>query len=434
MPFPFTDDAVLEPWWWNAARLSERLPKAELPPFADVVIVGGGYTGLSAALTLARAGRDVVVIDAEVPGFGASSRNGGMIGSGHRVSFGDLERRYGGGVAEEVMREGVRALAFTTNLIEQENIDCDYRQTGRFRCAWRPSDYETLARDAEFLRSKLDMPVEMVPRAEQRKEIASDRYHGGCLYLAHGGLHPAKFLRGLLTAAERAGVKVVAPQRVLSVAHEGDALEVTTDGGSITAGDVVMATNGYTGSELPHLRNALMPIASYMIATKPLGANRVRDLIPQGRMIVETRSRTCYYRPSPDGERILLGGRAALRHIDTRKSGPILRDLLLSVLPQLSDTRISHSWLGTLGFTNDHVPRVGKDRNGVHFALGYSGSGVAMAPYLGWRVAQKLLGTSEAVCGFDRLRLDAVPFRFGLPLALPFVEMWYRLKDMKEGN
>lgn len=433
MTAAFTDNPTFEPWWWEAVPRQTGTPPREVPSTADVVIVGAGYTGLSAALELARAGRDVVVIEAETPGFGASSRNGGMIGSGHRVSFADLEKKYGSGVAEGVMREGMQALAFTTDLIEREAIDCDYCQTGRFRCAWRPQDYETMARDAEFLRDTLGMPVEMVPRAEQTREIASDRYHGGCLFLAHGGLHPAKFHHGLQSLASQAGAKIIAPLRVQGVQHNGDSFEVTTARGSISARDVIMATNGYTGAESPAFRNALMPIASFMIATEPLGANRVRDLIPQGRMIVETRSRTCYYRPSPDGERILLGGRAALRHIDPKHSGPILRELLLSVLPQLSDTRISHSWLGTLGFTMDHVPRIGRDRHGVHFALGYSGSGVAMAPYLGWRVAQKVLGSAEADCGFDRLTLDPVPLRFGLPLALPFVEMWYRLKDMREG-
>lgn len=428
----FADSPTFEPWWWEAVP-RRRNAEPKLPAKADVVIVGGGYTGLSAAIEMARAGREVVVVEAEAPGFGASSRNGGMIGSGHRVSFAQLERRYGAGTAEELMREGVRALAFTTDLIEREGIGCDFRRVGRLRCAWRPADYEALARDADLLRAKLGIPVEMVPRSEQRAEIASDRYHGGCLFPAHGGLHPAKFHQGLLTLAETAGATVVSPLRVTGVESSAGGFSVATAQGKIAARDVVMATNGYTGPEAPALRAALMPIASYMIATEPLGANRVRDLIPNARMIVETRSRTCYYRPSPDGERILFGGRAALRHIDPRRSAPILRDLMLGVLPQLSDARISHSWLGTLGFTRDHVPRVGRDRHGVHFAVGYSGSGVAMAPYLGWRVAQKVLATSEAACGFDKLDLDPVPMRFGLPLALPFVEMWYRMKDMREG-
>ncbi len=419
----FTDDPVFDPWWWEAVPRQRREMPPSLPARADAVIVGGGYTGLSAALELARAGRDAVVIEAECPGYGASSRNGGMIGSGHRVAFGDLEKRYGAGIAEELMHEGVRALAFTTELIEREGIDCDFRRTGRFRCAWRPRDYETLARDAEFLRSRMGIETAMVPRAEQHNEIASDRYHGGCLFPSHGGLHPAKFHQGLWSLAERAGATVVAPLRVSGVEHGTDGFRVATPAGAIEARDVIMATNGYTGAESPALRKALLPIASYIVATEPLGANRIKDLIPQGRMIVETRSRTCYYRPSPDGERIVFGGRAALRHIDPRASAPILRQLMLSVLPQLADAKISHSWLGTLGFTLDHLPRVGRDGDGVHYALGYSGSGVAMAPYLGWRAAQKVLGTPEADGGLDRLSVDPVPFRFGLPLALPFVEM-----------
>ncbi|MEQ8665406.1 MAG: FAD-binding oxidoreductase [Rhodospirillales bacterium] len=423
-----------EPWWWEAVPRRWRAEPPALPSRADAIVVGGGYTGLSAALALARAGRDVVVIEAETPGFGGSARNAGMIGSGHRVSFGNLEKRYGAGIAEELMREGVRALSFSSGLIEQEGIDCDFRRVGRLRCAWRPQDYETLARDAEILRNKVGIEAEMVPRAEQHREIASDRYHGGCLFPTHGGLHPAKFHQGLWALTETAGARVVAPVRVSAIEGDSGEYTVTTAHGAVRARDVVVATNAYTGPESPGLRRSLMPIASYMFATEPLGANRLRDLIPNDRMIVETRSRTCYYRPLPDDDRLLFGGRAALRHVDPRKSGPILHQLMLSVLPQLGDVKITHSWFGTLGFTMDHLPRVGRDRNGVHYAVGYSGSGVAMAPYLGWRAAQKILGTSEASCAFDKLSVDPVPFRMGLPIALPFVEMWYRLKDWKEGT
>ena len=170
----FTDKPVFEPWWWEAVPRQRNAEPATLPERADVAVVGGGYTGMSAALALARAGRDVVVVEAETPGYGGSARNAGMIGSGHRVSFGSVEKRYGAGVAEEVMREGLRALTFSTDLIARENIDCDFRRSGRFRCAWRPSDYEMLARDAETLRSKVGLEVEMVPRAEQHREIQSE--------------------------------------------------------------------------------------------------------------------------------------------------------------------------------------------------------------------------------------------------------------------
>ncbi len=435
---------IHEPWWWQDAprRHPDSQPDSQKPQISpprncDVVIVGGGFTGLSAALTLAQAGRSVCVLEAQAPGSGASTRNGGMIGSGHKVPFAALEKKYGEPVALEAMREGLRALEFTTNLIKTENIDCDFALTGRFRGAWRAMDYEATAREIEFLRQKIDLPAQMVSKAEQHTEVTTDRYHGGCIFHSHGGLNPAKFYDGILQNAEQAGAQVFGYSPVIDIEKNQAGFEVKTPDTKIQARDVLMATNGYTSRLAPEMFKRLIPISSYMITTEPLGRERVQALIPKMRMIVETRSRHCYYRPSPDGTRIMLGGRAALRQIDTVKSGRILRKLLVGIFPSLVDVSISHSWQGTLGFSTDHMPRIGRagrDADGYYYAMGYSGSGVAMAPYLGWRAAHKILGTNEGKTGFDVLDFETVNFRSFLPVGLPFVEMWYALKDHHEGT
>lgn len=428
-----TGDARFAPWWWEAAPPTEGLPTS-LPQEVDVAIIGAGYTGTTAALTCARAGRAVVLIETEDPGYGASTRNGGMIGSGHRVGFDDLARQYGDVVAEEVLREGLRALEYATGVIESESIDCDFKRCGRFRGAWRRGDYEVIGREVDFLQKKIGLEAHMVPRSEQHREIAVEAYHGGCVYTSHGGLHPAKFYRGLLDKAMTAGVQVAARTAVTAIKRVGTAFLVQTTRGTFRAGEVIVASNGYTTRTVPSLRRKVIPIASYMIATEPLGVDRVRAMIPGGRMIVETRSQHCYYRPSPDGERILLGARAALSHIDPAKSAISLRRLLVGLFPDLRDMRVSHSWLGTLGFSQDHLPHIGKTPGGVHYALGYSGSGVAMAPYLGWRVANKVLGTEDGATGFDNLRHPGVLLRDFVPLGLPMVNVWYRIKDIMEGS
>ena len=427
-----TDDVRFDPWWWEAAPPAGGLPKS-LPQEIDVAIIGAGYTGTTAALTCARAGRSVVLVETEDPGYGASTRNGGMIGSGHRVGFADLSRRYGERVAEEILREGLRALEFATGLIESEQNDCDFSRCGRFRGAWRREDYETIGREVDFLRKKIGLEVHMVPQSEQHREIAVDAYHGGCVYTSHGGLHPGKFYRGILAKALVAGVQVAARTAVTAIQRAGSAFLVQTTRGTFRAGEVIVASNGYSTRAEPSLRRRIIPIASYMIATEPLGADRVKAMIPGRRMIVETRSQHCYYRPSPDGERILLGARAALSHIDPAKSALSLRRLLVGLFPDLKNMRVSHSWLGTLGFSKDHLPHIGRTPGGVHYALGYSGSGVAMAPYLGWRVANKVLGTEDGVTGFDSIDHSVVLLREFVPIGLPVVNAWYRIKDIMEG-
>lgn len=430
-----TGDARLSPWWWEAAPPA-KTPPIQLPQEVDVAIIGAGYTGATAALTCARGGRSVLLLEAEEPGFGASTRNGGMIGSGHRVGYDALAREYGESAAEEVLREGLRALEYATGLISSENIDCDFVRCGRFRGAWRHTEYVAIGQEMEFLKKKIGLQAHMVPRKEQHKEVAADVYKGGCVYESHGGLHPAKFYRGILDKAVEAGAQVAAHTAVTTIRRSGTraGYVVETSQGTFHAGDVIVASNGYTNRAVPSLRRKIIPVASYMIATEPLGKDRVQALIPSGKMIVETRSQHCYYRASPDGERILLGARAALHHIDTARSAIKLRRLLVGLFPELKDMRVSHSWLGTLGFSQDHLPHIGKTGDGIHYAVGYSGSGVAMAPYLGWRVANKVLGNADGATGFDTIRHPGVLLREFVPLGLPMVNMWYCMKDFAEGS
>lgn len=426
-PSVFTPDVRFEPWWWEAAP-RPRLAEAPLPAASDVVVVGSGFTGLSAALELARAGREVLVLEAGEPGEGASSRNGGMIGSGHRLMFDDLARRNGAETARAVLGEGLAALEFTAGLIEREQIACHFARTGRFRAACAPAHYDAIGRETERLRKEIGLEAEMVPRGEQHREVATDFYHGGCLYPRHGGLHPGLFHQGLLDRVIAAGAAIAARTPALGIDRQGAGFEVATPRGRVRAGQVVVASNGYTGAESPAFRRRLVPISAYMIATEPLEPTRLKGLIPGGRMIVETRRRHCYYRLSPDGRRLLFGGRAALHAVDPGRSGARLRGFLADLFPELASVRVSHSWSGRLGFTMDDLPHIGV-RDGVHFALGYNGSGVAMAPWLGHRIARKLLGDAEGAGPFERLPFAAVPLYFGRPWFLPLLDVWFRARD-----
>ena len=421
-----------KPFWWEAApRESEQ--EVNLPATADCVVVGAGYAGLNAALTLARAGRSVVVCEAGPPGFGASSRSGGMIGHGHRLSYSNLIALYGAAKAKTLIGEGMASLDYVKQLINSEGIDARLSAVGRLRGAWTQADYDTMGREAELLRRDLGLPVDVVQKSDMHKEIASDSYQGGLVFHSHGGVHPALFQQGLLGVACSAGVEVAGFTPVTRIDRQIDHTLVHTPRGSIKARDVIVATNGYSAGPVLDFARRLVPMPSFLIATEEIGENRVRDLIPNLRMIVETREKHLYYRPSPDGKRIILGGRAALHPIELEEAKVRLRKELVALFPSLAQTGISHVWTGNIAMTRSDLPGIGK-LGGLWYALGCNGSGVALMPYLGHKLALKILGDKEGVTAFDDIPFKAIPFYDGRPWFLPLMTAWYRGRDWLRGN
>lgn len=421
-----------EPYWWEAAP-RETPEGAALPAKADVVVVGGGYAGLSAALTLARGGRSVVVCEAGSPGFGASSRSGGMIGHGHRLSYSKLIEVYGPDKARALIREGMNSLDFTKALIADEAIDAGLQLVGRLRGAWTEADYATMGREAELLRREVGLPVDLVQSSDMRRDIAADCYKGGLIFHSHGGVHPALFQQGLLAVARKAGAQVAGFAPVTRIGREAGGFRVETGRGTIATRDVVVTTNGYSGRPVVSLARRLVPIPSYLIATGEIGENRVAELIPNRRMIVETREKHLYYRPSPDGKRIILGGRAALHPIGLDEAGGRLRKELAAIFPSLGDVDVTHVWTGNVAMTRSDLPGIGQ-LDGIWYALGCNGSGVALMPYLGHKLALKLLGQREGATAFDDIPFRAVPFYDGRPWFLPLMTWWFRLRDRLHGN
>lgn len=421
-----------DPYWWDAAAREAQVDVA-LPARCDVAIVGAGYTGLSAALTLARAGRSVVVLEAEAPGYGASSRSGGMIGHGHRLSYAKLIEKFGAHKAKALVAEGVASLQFLKDLIANESIDAALQLSGRVRGAWTRTDYETIARDADALRRDLAMPIDVLTKAEVRNEVATDYYQGGLLFRAHGGVHPGLLQQGMLARARSAGAMVAGYTAVTGLAKEAKGFVVDTSGGRLGATQVVVTTNGYTGRATPDLARRLVAIPSFLIATEDLGEERVRQLIPNLRMIVETRDKHLYYRPSPDRRRILMGGRAALHPIPLERAAAWLTKELRDLFPSLADAGASHVWTGNVAMTRSDLPGIGQ-RDGIWYALGCNGSGVALMPYLGHKAALRLLGSDEGRTAFDDVPFSAVPFYNGTAWFRPFMTWWYRARDSMRSN
>jgi glycine/D-amino acid oxidase-like deaminating enzyme len=424
----FAPDFKDRPWWWEAA---EPVPAAAppLPERAEVAIVGGGYCGMNCALELARRGRRAVVIEAERIGFGASSRNGGMVSGGLKLATGDLAAEHGEERARAIVEESARSLPFLEELIRREGIDCDWARSGRFLGAWNDRHYRELAGQVEKIRTLTGMGAAMVPRERQREEIGSDFYRGGMVAEAYGSLHPAKYARGLADAVRRAGATLVDGTRVTAVARAGEGFRVATSRGSLRADAVFMATNGYTPRDAaPWLARRVIPLASYIIATEELDPGLIRRLVPRGRMISDTKRVLNYYRISPDGRRVLFGGRASFRAQEARAVVPRMHAMMAAVWPELARARITHAWTGFVAFTFDHLPHLGAHES-VHYAAGCQGSGVAMMSWLGHQAGLKLAGGANRASAFDGLAFPTRPFYDGRPWFLPAVGAWYRLRD-----
>lgn len=426
---PFqTGEVKLDPYWWDQAP-RPKLPEISLPKRVDVAVIGSGYTGLGAALTLARAGRDVLVFDAEAAGWGASSRNQGHIGLIKR-SFGDVEKTYGKQKAIALVREGQAAIDFVIDLIEREKIECYLRKSGRFIAAPRPGHYEALAREVEVLKREIGFEADMVPRAEMGRELASDAYAGGEIRHKEACLHGGLFQSGLLARAMAAGAAVAAETRVTRIERHKGGFTVHTGRGAVAAQDVFVATDALTGKLVPELARRVIPVSAGGIATEPLPPERIRAVIPGLRACIDTWKLSNSIRPSPDMTRIIFGGRRTMLDSDARTSGRRLYANMLRLFPQLQGVRLTHSWLGKVGYTFQTMPHIGVT-DGMHYATGYCGYGVAVAPYLGHKAALRILRANDAATAYDDLPFETRPLYYGNPWFLPASVLWYRYQDSK---
>jgi glycine/D-amino acid oxidase-like deaminating enzyme len=418
-----------EPYWWLAAPPA-TLPHTPVLPSIDVAIVGAGYTGLSAAITLARAGRSVQVFDKQRPGEGASTRNGGITSGNLRPSHGELISKFGAARADAIQIESKAAREDLYRFIAEEEIDCDFKMVGRFTGAVTPALYDKQAREAERLAKTLGIEAYAVPRSAQRDILGTSFYHGGSVRMDIGGLHPAKLHAGMLRLALAAGVTVHGETAVQGIRAEGDGFEVATARGTTLARHVIAGPNGYADASDKWVRRRLVPVRSRIIATAPLSANLMGELMPRRMMLSDSRENHFYYRPSPDGTRILFGGRDGTVAGEPAWPTTALQTALVGIFPELRGTELTHSWYGNVAMNRDMVPRIFSHR-GIRYAAGYCGSGVVWARWAGQKAAWQILGEESGQSSLDFRPPPAVPLFNGTSWFMPAVFAWMRMKDAR---
>ena len=425
----FHPNFTASPFWWEAYRPAVG-DLADVPKAARVAIVGGGYAGLSAALELSKHGVDAVVLERGALGEGASTRNGGAVSGGVNVGkgFSGKAAVVDAARAAAMLSDAYDAFALAERLIEEEQIDCFWQKRGRFQGAWTPAHFAYQQSRLASLNDSAQSGAHMVPRERQREEIASDYYYGGMVVERSASIHPALYYKGLLDACRRRGIAICADAAVENIAASGAGWRVVTSRGVTEAGDVVIATNGYTGALTPRLKRRVVPIASHIIATEELPDDLACSLVPNGRTLSDTKRVLCYYRMSPDGRRIVFGGRARFTQADPLLCARVLYGYMTERFPQLRGTRITHGWAGNTAFTLDALPHMGEDE-GLHYALGCNGSGIAMMTYLGYQTARKIARATNYACAFDSPDFPDHALYNGNPWFLPLVGSYYRLRD-----
>jgi glycine/D-amino acid oxidase-like deaminating enzyme len=406
-----------------------------LPERADLVIIGAGFTGLSAARTLATRGARVVVFEAHTIGWGASSRNGGMVLTGLKLGVETLAARYGMESTKRMYAASLASIDLVEQIVREEKIDCNFSRCGHLEVACKQSHFDTYARSVEIIARDFNHQLQIIPKNQLRNEIGSDIYYGGIVDTVSAGLNPARYVFGLGQAALNAGALIYENTRVENIERGSQngrsGFQIASSRDRIFADNVFIGTSGYTSSATPALRKKIIPIGSFVIATEPLPGALARELSPRNRMIYDSKHYLHYYRLTPDN-RMLFGGRAAFfpETKDTiRRSAAILRQGMIEVYPQLRETKIDYAWGGTLDFCFDTMPHAGQ-MDGIYFALGYAGHGVAMATYLGTKFAEQISsGVSDNPYGDIPFPGAPLGLYDGRPWFLPFAGAYYKVLD-----
>jgi len=412
-------------YYFATANLAPHRPPLEGETEADVCIIGGGYTGLSAALHLAERGYKTLLLEAKRIGYGASGRNGGQLNTGLRKGAGELIALFGRERAKLLFAMAEEAKALVRERIARHAIACDLKP-GSLYVAYKKRDPEWMAEEVELLATVFGYDAaRLLTKAEVEERLGSQRYHGGIADSTAGHLHPLNFARGLAAAAESAGVRICEASPAIGLAPG----VVRTAKGRVKARYILLACNAYLGGLEPRIAGMIMPISNYIVATEPLGDEGARALIRDDVAVCDTKFVVDYFRLSAD-RRLLFGGGETYSRRPPRDIAAFVRPYMLAVFPQLGKKRIDYAWGGQLAITMNRLPHFGRLPGGIFFAHGYSGQGLALTSLAGKLIAEAVSGTAERFDVFARL--PQRPFPGGTWMRKPALVLgmlWYAMRD-----
>ena len=420
----------LDSYWLDTAPAGLYASEGPVEGSVDVAIVGGGFTGLSAALAFGRRGASVAVLDAGRMGGGASGRNGGQCNTGVAQDYAALREQLGVERAQGCYRAYAAAVGTVERLIREEGIECDYLASGKLKLASKPRHFEHLLRTAELIQREVDPDVEIIGRDRIRSEVDSDSFFGGLLQKRGGQMHMGKFAIGLANAAARRGARLFEHAAVTSIEKDGTGYRVESSRGTLQAEQVLIATGPSRHGPFSWYRRRMAPVGSFIVVTEPLPGAALSRLFPKRRSYTTSRLMHNYFRVTSDS-RLLFGGRArftASEQPSDEKSGRILRANLAQLFPSLAGARIDYCWGGLVDITADRLPRAGQ-HGGIWFSMGYSGHGTQMSTHMGQVMAEVMSGNPEANPWRD-FAWPAIPGHTGKPWFLPLVGAYYQIKDV----
>lgn len=423
------------PFWWEEAEPAHGERAFDKTSYGAIVI-GSGYTGLSAAITLAEAGvTDIAVVDAMRIGEGASSRNGGQIGNAAKFTLAQATRRFGEKRAQEIMDDYAASMNFMLQRAGTLTDPIDLNLSGSVVCAHSRKDMAKLRNMCSQLPAEQQQDYEIVEEQDIHHVLKTDIYRGAMIRRGQGTIHPGKYVRALANRARELGVHIITGWRFTGAQQQGEGhiarLQDVQDGSivDIQTDKILLGMNGYVGPEIPWLRKRTIPVQSYMITTEEMPFDLLERLIPHNRAVGDTKHILYYFRRSPDGKRIMFGGRARFRHSTEIEGAEGLRHFMEETFPETRGVALSHGWHGNVCFAYDFCSHGGRMADGIYYVSCCNGGGISNQTYLGHRIAEHMLGRPDADCGVIGSHFPRLYFYNGNPWFLPMVGTWYRFLD-----
>jgi len=417
--------------WADTAEPLPAFPKLAGEVKADVVIIGAGYTGLSAAHHIAKSGLSPVVLEANHPGWGASGRNGGVITAKFRLSFRDIDAAHGRAMARRMYEIAHESVEMVDELVSEFGIaSARLTRSGQVKAAHNDATLRAAIDEAEWMKREMgDTEVRVLDPHQVRDETGSQVFVGGILNPGSGGIHPLNYLRGLARGVAQRGVPVFQESPVIALRRDGDGIVAETPDGVVRARQAIIATNSYSDltSATARVQQTLVPFRSALIATEKLSPNLAGSLMPTGRTYTETKRMMRWFRKVDD--RVIFGGRGAFGKQDSESAFDALRKAMVGIFPELTDIPLAFKWSGLVAMTLDSVPHVGRLDDRTLYSVGYNGAGVAMSSLMGRYLAALVRGEKVDLGLLDAGRLKTIPFYAFREPAVRAVAGWYQFLD-----